>query len=227
MRQAFIQKSGDGPVESPADGFEPAFFDPGARLCPRFPSAEHAERYLDYLAHLTARRPANLKAHVQRILLAIEWRRAETLERAFRDLFHTLRQRGQKLCEHLLDLAAGALSPQELASLRTLRHAAAAPSAKKEFIRRIDPELSQVRRVQGAMSEALDYMIAGQVDQAVGILEGIVGREPQNVAAVRTLIELYTRAGNRPALLALRERVEPLTAEMQRLFDLAFERIAS
>lgn|GEM_PF-6164282 len=77
------------------------------------------------------------------------------------------------------------------------------------------------------MSEALDYMIAGQVDQAIGILEGIVGREPQNVAAVRTLIELYTRARNRSALLALRERVEPLTAEMQRLFDLAFERIAS
>ncbi|WP_126445241.1 tetratricopeptide repeat protein [Sulfuricystis multivorans] len=221
MNELLVLEPVSEPFVPPLDDWQPAFFDCHGKLCPVLPSAEHAERYLDFLKHRIARQPADLLAHVRRILLARAYRQKKVTAEALHDLFRVLENRGAGLRTHLLTLCSPLLDTQ---SLERLGHFAEAsqPHPPAIVIRLANRGTSSSRPEAGnstLLVEALDHLEAGQVDEARSLLEKHLPANPSDVEATRLLLDIYRRSRDHSAKTAMRKRIEPVPEAVRPLWE--------
>lgn len=228
MNTPFVSKLVPESCLPSLEEWQPAFFDCRGKLCPDFPSPAHAERYLDFLAHRIARRPNDLLAHVRRILMARAYRQGKILVEALQALFRVLGGRGAGLRAHLLRLCEPLL---DAATVQTLRNPAS--SARSAAIVIVTRSVSQRTSARPAASgesalltEALSYLDDGQIDEARSLLERHLKAFPADVGATQALIEIYQRARDHRALVALRQQLEPLPESVRPLWQAAAARLA-
>lgn len=161
---------------------------------------------LVYLGHRILENQADLRSHVQRILLLIENGDASELQGALVDLFIALGDKGGGLKRRLLDLAgprlprtAVAFLTQRLptgikpwavtvsrvrASLLSLGFAGA-----HDVVRRRD--MGSASAYANAVDEAHACLEYGQVEEAREVLEMALRREPHNDAVAAELLDIY------------------------------------
>ncbi|MDI6750772.1 MAG: tetratricopeptide repeat protein [Pseudomonadota bacterium] len=221
MNESLVHKPIYEPFVPPLDDWQPAFFDCHGRLCPVLPSAAHAERYLDFLKHRIARQPADLLAHVRRILLAREYRQKKVTAEALQDLFRVLGDRGAGLRARLLTLCFPLLDSQ---SLKGLRQSAGAsrPLPPAIVIRQANRGIPTSQSEGGnatLLAEALDHLEAGQVDEARSLLEKYLPANPGDVGATRLLLDIYRRARDYSAMTSMRKQIEPLPEAVRPLWE--------
>lgn len=231
MSMAIANVVGPETVLLEAEVWQAAFFDCRGKLCPDLPSPAHADRYLDFLEHRIARYPGDLRAHVRRIMLARANGKRRQVAAGLYDLFRVLDNRGEGLRAHLLDLCAPELDAESIESLRRLAISPAATNSALALATRTMGKHVPARRPADAaaplLAEALDYLDAGQIDEARSLLETILEATPDNVEATRTLLDIYLRARDRQAFASLRTRLEPLPDPTRPLWDAMAARLAA
>lgn len=161
---------------------------------------------LVYLGHRILENRADLRCHVQRILLLIETGEEPDLHGALVDLFIAVGDKGLGLKRRLLDLAAPRLSRTALTFLTQRLSAGIQPwetavsrmrtsllalgfSGTHEVVRRRDRE--SVFAYANAVEEAHACLEYGQVDAARELLERALRREPDNDLVAAELLEIY------------------------------------
>lgn len=227
MSERLVEQCNPQPFHQPVEEWEPIFFDCRDRLCPALPTSQHAERYLEFLRHLISRNPANLAAHVRRVLIARSYRQGKVVQEALEELFRILGNKGKGLRRHLLALCAPFLDADTLKRLK----GNASPSAAIPIVVRSSVPRASANEPSGSgetvVIEALGYLDAGQVEEAQVLLESHLQKTPEDVEATRVLLDIYRRARDHAAFTALRRQLEPLPASVRPLWDEAADRFES
>lgn len=207
------------PAPDGGPGIEPAFGlaeERALRIPERWPRPLAA----DFLAHLVAREPANLRAHVQRVGLCLERRAAGDLYAALLDLFLALGPRGTPLRRRMLRAADQVLAPHHAAFLYVslmggLVATAPHPSARGSMLTRsVTGSLTAVTKRDGPaparsapLEEARTYITEGDVEAARLVLETALAADPGNADLAEELLGLYRATRDRAALARMRERL--------------------
>lgn len=210
-----------GPAPNGWPAVEPAFGlaeERALRLPERWPRLPAA----DFLAHLIAREPANLRAHVQRIGISLERRSGGDLYAALLDLFFALGPRGTPLRRRMLRAADQVLAPHHAAFLYVslmggLSATAPHPAARGSVLTRsVTGSLTAVSRREGPaparslpLEEARTYVAEGDVEAARLVLEEALAADPADADLAGELLSLYRAARDGAALLRMRERLGP------------------
>lgn len=224
MNEPIIGKLAPEPFLPPLEEWQAAFFDCRGKLCPNLPSPAHAERYLDFLTHRIARQPNDLAAHVRRILLARAYRQGKIVAEALQALFRVLGSRGAGLRAHLLGLCEPLL---DAATVQTLRNPASSSQAAAGIAivtrsaGRETPTRPAASGESALLTEALSYLEDGQIDEARSLLEKRLVAAPDDVGATQVLLDIYQRARDHRALVALRKQLEPLSESVRPLWEAA------
>lgn len=180
------------------------------------------DRGYAYLSQQVARRPQDLRLHMQRIFLLVDSKQKDRLPGALVDLFIVLGAAGQALKKRCLKLATGLLDG---AARRLLE------SAVNRGIRPDDPALSRYRGTvlslgftgtpmlvtrrqqrqgagyQSVFEEASACLEYGQLDEARRVLEEGVNQQNDDPRLLELLLEIYQRCDDKPAIDAMRARL--------------------
>ncbi|MFO1414955.1 MAG: hypothetical protein U1F10_13795 [Burkholderiales bacterium] len=171
-----------------------------------------------FLAHAVAREPANLVAHVQRILLWLEERDDDQAFGALLDLFIELGTRGIDLRARMLTAGYGIIGDahrQYLRGLlvtgahRNLAHPPAPWSVLTHGLRGTLDAVAIDERTGGerydAVARARDELFAGDVTAAQATLEREVALHPEHAQAGADLLAVYRHTHNLGRLRAVRD----------------------
>ncbi len=160
---------------------------------------------LECLGHRILGKPADLRAHVQRILLLVKDGDGAALYSALLDLMIALGSHGQALKQRMLRLAEPLLAPATQAFFRERIAQGVTPDDPQ--ITRVKGSLLRVSHVAGAplvkraagssprpvsvMEQANALLEYGQLEQAVELLENALLQDPDQESEAELLLGLY------------------------------------
>lgn len=215
--------------EEPAAGsrVQLTFIDPRGWLTG---SSVTADRYLrDHLAHRISRNPADLHAHVQRILLCVRARLSDELYGALLDLFIALGNKGQQLRARLLALCHTLLQVEQLVALGrgAVRGIAATDVMPETEHSRLSAglhgrlalvalvETEQLPVTLNVLEEARELLDTGRILEARELLEQTLLDDPQDLAASQELLAIYRHTRDLAGLRSMMEKTvsAPLAAQ--------------
>jgi hypothetical protein len=164
----------------------------------------------DYLAHLIARYPGDLRSHVQRINFHVARREPERTYGALLDLFIALGAKGESLRRRMLQTAHPILIEEtfEIFSVnleRGISSTDVTPTTGSSVLTKGVQGTSQlVTRMeanhahnQDALAEAHACLEYGQISEAQSILEQALLAQPEREALHQDLLEIYQSTGDR------------------------------
>jgi hypothetical protein len=179
-----------------------------------------------FLAHAVAREPANLVAHVQRIVLWLEERDDDQAFGALLDLFIGLGTRGIDLRARMLTAAYGIIGDAHRQYLRELLVTGAHPdllhppapwSMLSHGLRGTLDAVAATPRAghdrYDAVARARDELFAGDVDAAQETLEREVSLHPDRADAGADLLAIYRHTHDLAQLRAVRARAGAALAD--------------
>lgn len=181
-----------------------------------------SNRGYTYLSQQVARRPHDLRLHMQRIFLLSDSARKDKLPGALIDLFITLGEAGHALKKRCLVLTAGLLDNAtrqmlENALLQGIRPDDAALSRYRGTVLSLGlsgtPTLvtrhlpRQDTDYQSAFDEATACLEYGQLDAARGVLEEAVHQQSDDPRILELLLEIYQRSDDSQAIEAMRAKL--------------------
>ncbi len=210
------------PHESGMTHIEPAFRIQGeSRL--RIDALEWEHKAGSYLAHAVARKPSDLRSHVQRINLYLQSRDAEGVYGALLDLFITLADKGCALRERMLKISQDLLGAERHQALlkhlyKGISSSDAVPPAQTSVFgkgyRGTDQLVvkleSEACPAQDPREEASSYMEYGQIDEAQRVLEMAILDTPSRCELHYDLIEIYRSTHAKAPYLAMRQRISTI-----------------
>jgi len=160
---------------------------------------------LSCLGHRILGKPADLRAHVQRILLLVKDGDGAALYSALLDLMISLGANGRALKQQMLRLAEPLLAPATMAFFREHLDRGVAPDDPQ--VRRVKGALLRVSHVAGVplvtrageqstqlvsvMDQANSLLEYGQLEQAVELLENALLQDPDQESEAELLLGLY------------------------------------
>ena len=182
-----------------------------------------------YLGHRILENPADLRSHVQRILLLLDANQESDLQGALADLFIALGRRGGPLKQRLLDLAAPHISRTAAAYFRARLETGLQPwdsavsrvrssllslaySGTHEVVRRLDRVPTGA--AMDVLAEARDYLDCGQIAAARELLEQALRQHPDNREVAAELLEIYRCTRDDDRLTAMRRYLEETLQEL-------------
>lgn len=174
----------------------------------------------DFLAHAVARQPANLRAHVQRIALAVDTADSEETWSALVDLYMALGPRGIELRRGMLYATRRLLPPGHELFLRErlltglAPHDPHPPAPGSMLTKGVTGTLHAVERTAGAAADRIDplvdareYLNEGNVTAAQHILEDALVANPARPDLAGDLLNIYWHARDAAGLRAMRLRL--------------------
>jgi hypothetical protein len=171
----------------------------------------------DYLAHAIAREPANLVAHVQRIVLWLEDRDAAEAYGALLDLFIGLGTRGLDLRARMLTAARSVVAPDAFQYLRDAlraggdardRHPPAPCSVLTRSLTGTLDAVTAAARDAAAdydgVALARDHLFAGNIEAAQAALERTLRAHPERADAAAELLAIFLHTRDSERLRTLK-----------------------
>jgi len=195
----------------------------------------------DFLAHAVARRPADLRRHVQRVYLLQRPADAQALAGALFDLFISLGGMGRPLRERMLNTSSGILD-EDLHAFLQLRLDVGLSRAD------VMPEVADAMLASGIggnlpavilsggngrgsseeggdhadrdyLAEAQSFIEYGQLDEARQTLEEGVLLMPAEQPLQQELLEFYQYTNDRDGFFSTRQRLEALNNPFAELWN--------
>lgn len=177
---------------------------------------------LGCLGHRILAKPADLRAHVQRILLLVKEGDAAALYSALMDLMIVLGERGHALKQRMLDAARPLLAPATVAFFQehldrgVPADAPQATRAKGALLRAADVKgvplvkrnVVAGQRIVSVMEQANALLEYGQLEQTVELLEGALLQNPDQESEAELLLGLYRTLREEERWLGMREQLQ-------------------
>lgn len=191
------------------------------RLSP--PVGVDPDQWATYLAHISAREPANLLNHVRRINLHLALKQSDPLYGAMLDLYLALGDKGGRLRHHLLQKARGLLSQerrdlflthsqQGLKSHQTLPASQYSVlgnffSGEMSLVTEQSLDQQSADREIDPLELARQELDFGDISVAQQILEEALLQSPKRLGLHYGLLEIYKHTRSLDDLLAMKERL--------------------
>lgn len=175
----------------------------------------------DYLSRQVARKPEDLRSHLQRINLCLQQRDREGTYGALLDLFIVLGPKGLPLRRRIFRSTLRLLNKEQyrafLQHMDAGVHATAVmPSARCSMLSKgltgtshlVINEVTEEDFQRDPLIEAREHLEYGQVEEARELLEEAVLMEPWRTDLQSDLLEIYRHTRDRKNFDAMRERLE-------------------
>lgn len=163
-----------------------------------------------FLAHVVARNPGDLHAHVQRINLAVRHKQVSVLYGALLDLFIALGEQGYALRKRMFDHTANLLEekPKQFLSASLKTHIKATDAFPDQGVSVLAKGFSGVHELveeinqaavgnHDALAEASEYIEFSQLNEAQQVLEKAMLEDSSSEEQQQLLLEIYKKTNNK------------------------------
>lgn len=207
-----------------ANSVEMAFSLPGeSRL--QISAGNSDNKVLDFLTHAVARKPGDLRSHIQRINIYIKRADYEGLYGALLDLFialmnkgHPLRERMLKVSKPVLDQARyqflyehldKGISAMDAVPLSSISVLAKGIVGTNKLVHKLHIGKNAER---DALEEAHEHLEYGQVEEAQQVLEEAILKNPSREELYHELIDIYRYTNARKSFVKMQKQLIELGA---------------
>jgi hypothetical protein len=178
----------------------------------------------------------NLRCHVQRVYAHIKRHDPEAVYGALLDLFIILNERGRPLRKRMLETCSRHIGEDRYAFLARhldsgIKETDAVLPARTSLLTKGISGINQLvvkqdtnqRSYLDPLTEALDYIEYGQLEEAKRVLEATILKQPHRMELHQELLDLYRYTNDKDSLTAMIRRLDgqsnPATDAWQDLVD--------